>query len=418
VTTFTPTENRPSSNPILVVKFGGSVLRDEKSSKQVADMLKKAYERGFRIVVVVSAMKGVTDQLLSMAKATNPNMPDDMLAEILSMGERTSARLMAASLNGKGLKAIFVDPMHELWPIISHGPYLDADVDLEKSAKLVNEKIVPLLNDGYVPVVCGFIGRNEEGKIQTLGRGGSDTTAVVLGNLLNAKEVILVKDVGGAFSADPKKASNAKLIKELDMEEAMLLSIGGSKLIHSKAFKYLKDNVKLRITSLSLDIDGGTVIQGVAPELEIEVSKNDISMVTLVGKGLSSNGSLSKITESIKNANALLHSISMDNRAIIAYVEGGKDVYGKVHEVAIREGLGKATSYFENLKEISIRGRALELEPGYIQKVTEPLGKEGINIYGMVTIANSIKLYLAEKDVEKAVKLIKQALGIEGREVE
>lgn len=414
VATFTTRQSEPSSSrPILVVKFGGSVLTDGKNAKKAAEMLKRAYERGFSLVVVVSALKGVTDQLLNMTRATNPNVSDEMLAEILSMGERTSARLMAATIEGVGLKAKFMDPTREDWPIVSYGNYLNAEVNMEKTSELVKKYIAPLLKQGYVPVVCGFIGKNAEGKIQTLGRGGSDTTAVVLGNALKAKEVVLVKDVAGAFSADPKKAKDARVIEELDAEEALMLSVGGSKLIHSKAFKYLEGGIKLRITSLSGDIRGGTVIDGVMPQLEVEISRENISMITVVGRGMSTNGALAKIAEAIRSSGGSLHSLSMDDRAIIAYVEGGTEVYDRVHEMAVKGGLGKATSFFEDLVEIRVRGKALEIAPGYIQKITVPLGKAGINIYGLVTIASSIRVYLAKKDAEKGLKLIKEALGLE-----
>ncbi len=415
VAAFTTRQNKPSSSrPVLVVKFGGSVLTDEKNAKKAAEMLKRAYKRGFSLVVVVSALKGVTDQLLNMTKATNPNVSDEMLAEVLSMGERTSARLMAATIEGVGLKAVFMDPTQENWPIVSYGDYLNAEVDMEKTEKLVKEHVAPLLEQGYVPIVCGFIGRNTEGRIQTLGRGGSDTTAVVLGNALRAKEVVLVKDVAGAFSADPKKAKDAKVVEELDMEEALLLSVGGSKLIHSKAFKYLNDGIKLRITSLSHDIRGGTIIDGIMPQLEVDVSKENISMITVVGRNLSTNGALAKIADAIRSSGGILHSLSMDDRAIIAYVEGGSKVYDRIHEMAVKGGLGKATSFFEDLVEIKVRGKALEIAPGYIQKITVPLGRAGINIYGLVTIASSIRVYLAKNDAEKGLKLIKEALGLEG----
>ncbi len=413
MTAFIEDEKSSSSNPILVVKFGGSVLTNGQNAKKAAEMLKKAYDRGFSLVVVVSAMKGVTDQLLTTTKATNPNVPDELLAEILSMGERTSARLMAATLSGLGLKTTFIDPDQESWPIISYGKYLDAEVDMKETTERVRKYILPLLKKGYIPVICGFVAKNKEGKIQTLGRGGSDTTAAVLGSALKAKEVVLVKDVGAAFSADPKRAKGAEILEELDMEEALLLSLSGSKLIHAKAFKYLDEGVKLRITSLSLDIEGGTIIEGTAPLLKVEVTDPDISMITVVGKGLASNGALTCLAEAIKKANGLLKSISMDDRAIIAYVEGGKDVYDKVHEMAVKGGIGKATSYFDNLAEVTVKGKALEMAPGYIQKITEPLGRAGINIYGLTTIASSIKLYLAKKDVDRALKLIKESLGIE-----
>jgi aspartate kinase len=179
----------------VVVKFGGSVLENEKAINQVASLIKETKSKGLGVLVVVSAMKGVTDQIMALSKKDNPEIEPQLLDELLSSGEKTSARLVAAALASFGLQSVMIDPDTPYWPVITDNRHLDANPLVEESRAKTKQLILPLLAAGKVPVVCGFLGKTTGGKTTTLGRGGSDTTAVLLGNCLNAKEVILVKEV-------------------------------------------------------------------------------------------------------------------------------------------------------------------------------------------------------------------------------
>ncbi|MCP8315576.1 MAG: aspartate kinase, partial [archaeon] len=249
-------------NPIIVVKFGGSVLVNEENVKKAADMIKSEVEKGSRLVIVVSALKGQTDELLNLAKKAAPDASLSYLDEILAMGEKTSARIMSATLTSRGLDSYAIDTESPHWPIITDDKHGDADPLLNETLKAVEEKLIPIIESGKIPVICGFIGKSKVNKVTTMGRGGSDTTAVLLGSCLNAKEVVLVKDVGSILSADPSKVEGSVPIDILDPEEAYILTAGGAKILQAKALRYKKDDLIIRVISLENEslTSGGTLI--------------------------------------------------------------------------------------------------------------------------------------------------------------
>lgn len=393
----------------IVVKFGGSVLENEYSITKSALLVKELKMKGFSPVVVISAMKGVTDQLINLSKKVNPNASKELTAQLLSMGERTASRLFTSALVGKGVDAVLVDPEFDIWPIYAEGDLLNANPLYEETEKAVKLQLLPLIKKGKVPVVCGFIGKTKDGKIATLGRGGSDTTAVLLGSCLKAKEVVLVKDVETVYSSDPDKVEDAKPLDRLDVEEAFILSSSGAKFLHSKALKYKDDKLRIRITSLDQGLKG-TIIDGGSLEVKIEsLSDKPITMITIL-RSKKAGASISELISEIQKADGKLITMTMDEKAIILYVSGGKDVLNKIHKKVVSNGLGKAVSSFENLALIRIKGRLLETSPGMIQRVTQPLARQRINILGLNTISSSIQVFLSYEDVENAIKLLKNAL--------
>lgn len=398
---------------IVVLKFGGSVLESEDMLSRSAEAVEGFVRRGDRPVVVVSAMKGVTDSLIQLSRSVNPNISGRLMDEILSMGERTSARIFSAALEARGLKSVLVDPGSELWPIITDDRHLDANPIYDETERRVREKLLPLLEEGYVPVVCGFLGRTEGGEVTTIGRGGSDTTAILLGSCLRAREVVLVKDVETVFSSDPDMVEKPVPVSELDAEEAYMLASGGAKFLHAKALQYNREGVKIRLSSLAKVMYAGTVIDGGLVDLRVEVDSSPISMLTIVGwRG--GEEELKEVGGEVRASGGRIVSASMDPKSLIVYVADGRDVLRGVHRVLVERGLGKAASIFKDLRMVVVKGAALETIPGMIQRVTQPLARESINIYGLVTIASSIRIFLHNRDVERAVKLIKQALMIGG----
>ncbi len=393
---------------ILVLKFGGSVLQGGEGISKAASVVLRCLEKGYGVCVVVSALKGVTDELLSLSKKINPNTPPDLLDEVLSMGERTSARLFADALMAKGVDAKFIDPDSEDWPLITDGRHLNANPILEETRELARRKLLPLIEGGKVPIICGFVGKSRDGKITTLGRGGSDTTAVVLGNALDAKEVVLLKDVG-IFSSDPDKVRDPIPISELDSEEALMLSSGGAEFLHAKALAYKKEGMRIRIASLD-EYAKGTVIEGGSMRLRIEVERGPITMATIVG---ASGEGMERLIEKVREEGGKIHSLTMDPKAVILYLSGGKGLMDLIHRESVKKGHGKAVSFFEGLCSVTVKGSSLETSPGMIQRVTQPLAREGINVYGLITISSSIRLFVRREELDKVLKLLKEALPFE-----
>ena len=393
----------------IVVKFGGSVLKDVSAISEAAKWVKEMLSRGRGVVVVVSAMKGVTDELQEVAENLNSNPDPRLMAEVLSMGERMSVRLFALALRGHGINAVFIDPSSENWPIIADGNPLDANPIYELVEKRVLERVKPMLERGVVPVICGFIGVDRDGEIVTLGRGGSDTTAVLLGSCLRSDEIVLVKDVPGIFSADPGIVDDAELLKTLNFREAQALIKGGSKIIHTKALKYLDRGLRLRIASFEeLLRGGGTIIEGYDKELDVKISEERISMVTIVGDDSPKN--LGKLTEVLERDGVKVVASSSEEDSIILYVIEVDEILKKLHKILLREKIGKALSIYQGLSMITVAGRMLETSPGVIYRIVKPLAEEGINVYGLMTISSSIRVFVSEKDSKKASDLIMETL--------
>lgn len=395
----------------IVVKFGGSVLKDVSAVADAAAWVRRLIDRGFGVLVVVSALKGVTDELIETARNLSGEPDPELMDEILSMGERTSARLFALALRSHGVNARFIDPASELWPIVTDGRHLNAEPIYEETKRRVLERLAPLLSSGVVPVVCGFIGVTLDGKVTTLGRGGSDTTAVLLGNCLGAEEIVLVKDVPGVFSADPDLVEDAEVLSELDFREAQALVRGGAKIIHTKALRYLGKGLKLRIASLKeLLSGGGTIIEGYEPEVEVKLEDRRIGMVTVVGDGLEGAEALARLVETLMPRGVKVIAATSEESSLILYVEEARGIMADIHSALLSEKIGKAVSFYEGLSMITVSGRMLETSPGIIYRITRPLAKEGINVYGLLTISSSIRVFVSQADAEKARRLILEEL--------
>jgi len=399
---------------LIVVKFGGSVLNDGKSIRKVAEFIKRELEKGLKLVITVSAIKGETDKLLNYVRVAINGNDKKMIDDVIAMGEKTSARLFTNSLRSLGINAIVVDPESEYWPIITDENYGDANPILEKSKKITEEKLIPLINKGKVPVICGFIGRSENGNITTLGRGGSDTTAILLGRFLNADEVVLVKNVDGLFSADPNDISDAILIEEVTTEDLYILSTVGTKIIHSKALKYKPSDLKIRIISLKNGslLGHGTVINGTPIGLEVISEKNSIVMITVLVDKKVDYGLLNNFSDIALKHRWDIKFITFHKKALMLYVSGddSKGMIREIHNLLVKQGSGKAITAIKNLGRVIIRGHGLERISGVISKVTSPLAEKNINIFGLNTIASSIHIFLSSEDVDVAARIIKEVI--------
>ena len=209
-------------------------------------------------------MGKTTDTLFHAAKnSSNGKLPKKDLDEILAMGERTSIRIIAAALKAQGVNSRYVDPHDPEWPIITDCLFSDANPILDVCYERAKQTVLPLLEAGIVPVIAGFVGRTNDNRVTTLGRGGSDTTAFILSKALEADELILVTDVEGIMSADPKVIVNPKRIPKIDVNTLVGLADSGTKFIHRKALRYKDESVKVRVIKHSygsLNAEGTMIV--------------------------------------------------------------------------------------------------------------------------------------------------------------
>ena len=402
----------------IVVKFGGSSLSDnERLLKAVVAVVNEA-KKGTRVVVVVSAMGKTTDVLMTTAKnASNGKLEKKDLDDILSMGERTSIRIFSTALRTNGAESCYFDPIDSNWPIITDSAFQNANPILTDCEKNIRQCVLPVMEKGVIPVVAGFLGKTKDGKITTLGRGGSDTTAFVLAEALGADEIILVTDADGIMSADPKILSGVERLKEVDVNTLVGLADSGAKFIHSKALKYKPKNINVRVVNHAhgdLSEQGTLVTGALASELDAEIAHPfPVAEITVIGNGISANPQI--IQEMIEKTkrHSLLLGMSMNTNSVILYVSQEKNLDGLFNDIHTivrgnRETIAMAVK--KDLVFIKTSGVGLEATHGIIGKISEDLRLGGINISGILTITSSILLFMDWNEREKALKLIKNSL--------
>jgi aspartate kinase len=239
---------------MLVMKFGGASVAGPENFSKIADLICDKARASSQIVVVVSAMGRTTDQLLELAYKVHPNPPSRELDMMVSVGERVSIALLAMALSLKGKEAVsFTGSQSGIITCNNH-----------TAAKIIDvrpSRLKSALDQGKIVIVAGFQGVSSQGEITTLGRGGSDTTAVALGIALGASEVEFYKDVPGIFDRDPKCNSHAKLLPFLSFDEAMDLCLKGAKVLHSRSIALASQNgMKLVVRSFESPSQLGTVV--------------------------------------------------------------------------------------------------------------------------------------------------------------
>ncbi len=385
-----------------IIKFGGADLATGEKIRKAAKMVTKS--RYKEIVVVVSAMAGVTDTLTKLISEIGIADSQDY-ADIVSMGERTSVRILCSALRSMGVEAEYFDPSQENWPIITDSDFKDATPNMEKTCERVKRFVEPLLGKKIV-VVCGFLGRDEKGNITTLGRGGSDTTAMVLGNCLKAEEIVLVKETEGVMSADPRIVPDAKPLKKLDIHEMFALSHGGAKIIKAESLKFKLPYQKLRVINFSNGISsGGTEISGVFDSNSCEITEKKglvaISMICSIDPM-----NVSKILASL--GNRPIYGISTGKVSLTVFTSS-EEPHKLVNELH-RSDLCKALSLRTNVGLIEVTHPAFIDSPGWIAKVSGALASKNINIIEVTSSKATISIFIDEKIVEEALKVVRDVV--------
>lgn len=401
----------------IVVKFGGSSLADKDRIAKAAKLILNESRKGTKLAVVVSAIGKTTDQLFGLINHDAGRTPDKTdLDDVLAMGERTSVRIFATALKAEGLQVRYFDPSDEEWPIITDDQFSNANPILDLCIHKAREHVLPLLDWGTIPVIAGFVGRSTAGKVSTIGRGGSDTTAFIIARAVGADEVVLVTDADGILSADPKYVKDAKKLDKIDVRTLIGLADSGTKFIHRKALRYKDRDIPVRVISNlknDLDADGTIITGGISSEIEVSFASNTPSMaITVAGKGMSEDPAiLSEILREIRNHSAL-NGLSADFDSLIFYVPQGSSnpILNSVHNVIGRHGEAVAMAVQQDLAFLKVKGVGLEDTPGIIGRISTRLQERKINIFGILTLASSILVFVSWDEKELALKLVQQVI--------
>ena len=390
---------------IIIQKFGGTSVSTEDKRKQVAIKVEEAINLGFRPIVVVSAMgrKGApyaTDTLLTLIddkfKEANKNSKDLLMC----CGEIISSVVVANSLYNEGIEAVPLTGGQA--GIITNESYSEAEcisVDIDR--------LLSVLREGKVPVVTGFQGVTKDGFFTTLGRGGSDTTACILGNAVKAKEIDIYTDVDGIMTADPTIVEDASLIDEITYNESFQLADQGAKVIHPKAIDLAKKgNIPLIIKNTMGDCKG-TVISNVATENE----KRYITGITYLNDRIQIRIRLSE-NNNITAYQSLLSilaksDISLDLINIFpAHQFFTIDKSEKEKVCSILELIGIKYSLIEDCSTIAIVGEGMTGIPGIMARIMKVLQNNNIEVLQTADSNMTIWCLIYNKDIENAINLI------------
>ena len=403
---------------LIVAKFGGTSIGNGQRIRKAAQSIVNAYMEGKKVVVVVSAINKTTDDLVAIAdESIGKEVTEKQLAEILSMGERTSIRVFSSVLESLGVKSEYIDPNHDLWPVITDDNYGKAKIDFERTEEQ-SQGLLGLLDEGIIPVICGFLGRTEEGEVTTLGRGGSDVTAFLLGHCLNADDVIIVTDVDGVMSTDPRKITEAKKLDYISVEEMRDLATHGAQVLHPHALRFKDPEINAKIISFEKgDLsDPGTEIVG---PFEDSMSKSvtlhhePISVVALVGEDLLNQiGLLAKITTTLADANINIYGISAGQNSITLFLDkcDADDAYHLLHNLVIAEDSLSSISLGRDIAMLTMVNPDFIETPGVITEITNPLKENHINIVEISSSQTAIVLFINWEDGKVAYDLIKEVL--------
>ena len=405
---------------IVVAKFGGTSVGTGERIQKAANSVVNEYMQGNKVVVVVSAINKTTDESIKLVKESiGDAVTSKQLAGILSMGEMQSVRIMAATIESLGVKSEFIDPFSEKWPVITDSDYLNAKIDKEETKKRVQQHITKLVNQGIIPVICGFLGRDLEGSVTTLGRGGSDVSAFLIGHCIGADEVVIVTDVKGVMSTDPRKLDTAEKLDKITVEEMIDLANYGAQVLHPNALRYKDPDIKAKIISFEygdLRVNGTDIIGPAHPEEEvISIMKlNDkLSVIAVVGEDLmNKQGIIADITKKVSDNNLSIYGISTGESSITLFFkeEDALKAHEVLHELVIGGDRLSSISLGQKIAMISVVSHDFIDTPGIIANITNPLHENNINIVELSSSQTAVVVFVDWEDGDKAYELIRETL--------
>ncbi|UPV75734.1 aspartate kinase [Halorussus limi] len=386
----------------VVAKFGGTSLGSGDRINRAADSVADAVAQGHEIAVVASAMGNTTDELLDEI-AFETEEADR--AEIVSMGERTSVRMLKAALAARGVEAVFVEPGSERWPVFTdENGELDAERTKEAAAKLAAEL------DGVVPVVTGFLAEDPEGNVTTLGRGGSDTTAVMLGNYMDADEVVIVTDVEGVMTGDPHVVEGARNVGEISVDELRNLSFRGAEVVAPSALSYKNENLSVRVVHYQHGdlLAGGTDIIGEFESL-IDMREEPLACLTVAGRAIRNRpGILQDLSTALGDSDINVDAVASGMDSVTFYVDEtvAERAENILHREVIDEESLSSVTVDDDVAVVRVMGGELPNQPGVIRNLVVPIADAHINIHDLITSATSVAVFVDWSDREETLDII------------
>ena len=399
---------------IIVLKFGGTSIGSIHRIKKVARIV-KSYTKKYKVIILSSAMSGTTNKLIDMSKKISDNFADNEYDTLVSAGEQISCSLLAGQLIENGIQARSL--MAWQIPIITEGQHKYSRIKY-----IYKKRVLKFLNSGGVPVIAGFQGINKDLKITTIGRGGTDASAIMFAKFFKADRCVIYTDVEGIFTTDPNKLKKAKKIKNISYEEMLEMASLGSKVMQPHSIQDARLNrINIEVKSSFLNKSGTLITKkkniinnkiitgisstendskitllgvkdrpGIAASIFKPLSKNSIN-VDMVVQNISSNGKETDLTFTIKSYDLAKTKKIIKNNKFISF---------------------KKMIFDTNVSKVSIIGVGMVTTPGVTFRMFQALAKQKINIQVISTSEIKISVLIKKNKVTKAIKTLHKEFNL------
>ena len=400
---------------LIVQKYGGTSVGTPERIRNVARRLVETQREGCQVVAVISAMAGVTNELIKLAHEISPNPTERELDILLATGEHGATALTAMAVNALGGRGISLTGAQA-------GILTDRSHTRSRIANISPKQIHELLADDYIVIVAGFQGQTQEGETTTLGRGGSDLTAIALAGALNADVCQIFTDVDGVFTCDPRLVADAKKLDEVAYDELLEMASTGSKVMQSRAVEFAKKfGIEFEVRS-SFKTSSGTVAREATPSMEDVVIRGislDRHQAKLTIAGVRDEpGIAGRIFSNIAAAHIIVDMIVQN-----ASIGGTTDISFTIHEdelenarkilmPVVSEVGAKRLNTTSGVAKLSVVGIGMRSHSGVAARMFDCLGRGRINIQLVSTSEIKIAVIIDEKDAERAAQLIHAEFGL------
>lgn len=403
---------------LVVMKFGGSSVATPEHIKRVADIIiRKYHNHKNRIVVVVSAPGDTTDELIEMAHQITKNPDGREMDMLLATGEQVSIALLAMALKAKKVPAIsFTGPQA--------GIFADSSYTKARITRIVPTRILQALRKNIIVVVAGFQGINPQEEITTLGRGGSDLTAVALAAALKANVCEIYTDVSGVYTTDPRIVPKARKIPEISYDEMLEMAGSGAQVMQARSIEVAKKfGVVIEVKNTFCPEESGTIIKQEVKRMEevvvsgIAFEKNQAKLSILdvydrPGIAAKIFGALGKNNI---NVDMIIQSAARQDRNDISFTVAKSDLARTLRVLRqVKKVVGASdVIYKDNIAKVSVVGVGMRSHPGIAARMFSALARENINIEMIATSEIKISCVIAGKDVQRAVTVLHKEFGLE-----
>jgi len=399
----------------IVQKYGGTSVGDVDRIKNVANRIKAIRDAGNELVVVVSARAGVTNELIARAKAVNPNPSEREMDQLLAIGEQETIALTAMALHGVGVEAVSYTGAQA-------GISTDK-VHTKAKIKGINAKSLEKdLKAGKVIIVAGFQGIDDEGQTTTLGRGGSDLTAIALAAAVKADKCEIYTDVDGVYTADPRVVKDAKKLQEISYDEMLELASLGSKVMQTRSVEFAaKYNVVFEVRS-SFNNNPGTIVKQEVAYMEkvvvrgVAVDKDQAKVV--VSSIADRPGTAAKVFRALADANInvdmIVQNVGRGGVANLTFtVPQTETAKAQKALAAVLKEVGGTVELDDKIAKLSVVGVGMRTHSGVAATLFDALAKAGINLELISTSEIKISVVIAKDKADEAARVAHAAFGLE-----